>query len=183
MARPSGGTTARRLRHPRHGPRAAACRADEATYYDFDQTGFLSDSERDEDADGLTNWAETRGCMNAKYWAGVYNKETPYYITYAGTQLDVADTDGDGIRDGADDQDHDDVPNVMECSRILACGPGRGRSDGDEAAHRPPWKGFVQPLQPVRAAHQVAYVQAHRPGGRTPWAPFNPQDEYYWIRD
>ena len=34
--------------------------------------------------------------------------------------LDDADTDGDGVLDGADDQDHDDVPNVMECSRVLA---------------------------------------------------------------
>ena len=38
-----------------------------------------------------------------------------YYLDYAGTRLDDADTDGDGMRDGADDQDHDDVPNVMEC--------------------------------------------------------------------
>ncbi len=52
----------------------------EETYYDFDQTGKLSDSERDEDADGLTNWSETRGCMNPVYWSDVYDKETPYYI-------------------------------------------------------------------------------------------------------
>ena len=31
-----------------------------------------------------------------------------------------ADSDGDGVLDGADDQDHDDVPNVMELSRSLA---------------------------------------------------------------
>ena len=32
------------------------------------------------------------------------------------------DTDGDGVRDGADDQDHDDVPNLMETSRMAATG-------------------------------------------------------------
>ena len=31
-----------------------------------------------------------------------------------------ADTDGDGVRDGADDQDHDDIPNIMELSRNAA---------------------------------------------------------------
>ena len=50
-----------------------------------------------------------------------------------------ADTDGDGVRDGADDQDHDDVPNVMELSRIAASGlddrkPGFLCTRG----HRPP---------------------------------------------
>jgi hypothetical protein len=39
---------------------------------------------------------------------------------YAGTRIDDADSDGDGVRDGADDQDHDDLPNLMELSRILA---------------------------------------------------------------
>ena len=43
--------------------------------------------------------------------------ERPYPIAYAGTQVDDADTDGDGVLDGADDQDHDDVPNLMELSR------------------------------------------------------------------
>ena len=39
-------------------------------------------------------------------------------------RLDDEDSDGDGVRDGADDQDHDDVPNVMECSRVRAVGGG-----------------------------------------------------------
>ena len=39
---------------------------------------------------------------------------------YAGTKAFDADTDGDGILDGADDQDFDDVPNIMERSRNMA---------------------------------------------------------------
>ena len=62
--------------------------------------------------------------MTSEYWAQCYaaNKETPYPITYAGIDLTDPDTDGDGIRDGADDQDHDDIPNVMELSRYDASG-------------------------------------------------------------
>jgi hypothetical protein len=41
-------------------------------------------------------------------------------VQYAGTDPANADSDGDGVRDGADDQDHDDVPNVMELSRIAS---------------------------------------------------------------
>ena len=36
-----------------------------------------------------------------------------------------ADTDGDGVLDGADDQDHDDIPNMMELSRYAASRPRR----------------------------------------------------------
>ncbi len=156
--------------------------ADEATYYDFDGTGRLSDAERDEDADGLSNWAETRGCMYRKYWDEIYNKETPYYLNYAGTRLDEADTDGDGIRDGADDQDHDDVPNVMECSRVLASGLNADAADEDEAdAHRP-WKGFVNPFNPCLPHVKSRTCKIIVPAGSA-WAPFNPEDEYYYIWD
>ena len=48
--------------------------------------------------------------------------EAPYPVAYAGTNLVDADTDGDGVRDGADDQDHDDIPNIMELSRNAASG-------------------------------------------------------------
>ena len=122
---------------------------DERDYYDFRRDGFLNDAERDEDADGLTNWWETRGCMTPRYWNGLYDDETPYYLAYAGTALDDADTDGDGMLDGADDQDHDDVPNIMECTRSLAAGGARlrrHRPTTRPAAH--PLEGFVNPFNP-----------------------------------
>jgi hypothetical protein len=92
----------------------------EALHYDLDGSGYLSDEERDEDADGLLNFDENSGRMRADWWTSCYAFEAPYYVTYAGTDLVDPDTDGDGVRDGADDQDHDDVPNVMELSRIAA---------------------------------------------------------------
>jgi hypothetical protein len=92
----------------------------EALHFDLDGNTFLADHERDEDADGMINFDENNGRMQASWWASCYGKETPYYITYTDTDLADSDTDGDGVRDGADDQDHDDFPNVMELSRISA---------------------------------------------------------------
>jgi hypothetical protein len=83
---------------------------------------MLSDDERDEDADGLSNIAEINQRMDPKYWAACYSAEPTYPVSYGGTSPTDADSDGDGIRDGADDQDHDDVPNIMELSRFAASG-------------------------------------------------------------
>jgi hypothetical protein len=91
----------------------------ELYYNDTDGNGFLSDDERDEDADGLTNYQESHGWMLPGHWASCY-EEVPYPIEYAGTDMADADSDGDTVRDGADDQDHDDVPNLHELSRIRA---------------------------------------------------------------
>ena len=126
-------------------------------YFDFDFDGKLSDDERDEDADGLTNYDEATAACTPGYWAACYTKEKPYPIAYAGTDLVDPDTDGDGVRDGADDQDHDDVPNLMELSRNAACGrarrsigcddEGRGRANPTRARAR-------QPVQPLPAVHR-----------------------------
>jgi hypothetical protein len=84
--------------------------------------GWLSDDERDEDADGLSNYDELHGRMQPAYWNSCYTDEPSFHVAYQGTSAVDADTDGDGVLDGADDQDHDDVPNVMELSRIAASG-------------------------------------------------------------
>ena len=102
----------------------------ETYYYDIYQDGYLSDDERDEDADGLTNYDETHGRLTQEYWADCYRIEKPWHIAFANTSHVQADSDGDGVLDGADDQDHDDIPNVMEMSRNAASGlddnePGR----------------------------------------------------------
>lgn len=154
----------------------------EETYYDFDRTGRLSDAERDEDADGLSNWNETRGCMYPRFWEQVYDKETPYYLGYSGTQLDVADTDGDGIRDGADDQDHDDVPNIMECSRVLASGLAADPIDEEQGTPHREWKGFVNPFNPCLPHVKSRTCKVIVPVDNA-WAPFNPEDEYFLIRN
>jgi hypothetical protein len=94
----------------------------ETLYYDYNNDGFLSDDERDEDADGLTNYDELHGRGTPSYWSSCYTVETAFPILYAGTSPTDPDSDGDGVRDGADDQDHDDIPNVDELSRRAASG-------------------------------------------------------------
>jgi hypothetical protein len=96
--------------------------ATELYYNDNDNDGYLSDDERDEDADGLTNYDESHGRMTDPYWESCYADEKPYYVGYTGTNIVDPDTDGDSVRDGADDQDNDDVPNLDELSRMDASG-------------------------------------------------------------
>jgi hypothetical protein len=159
--------------------------AESAEYYNFfDNDAYLNDAERDEDADGLTNWAETRGCMGEgptgqTYWTKLYPDETRYYIDYVGTALDDADTDGDGIRDGADDQDHDDLPNMMECQRSLAAGV----ASYDDPANPPPAHpatGFVNPFNPCLPHINSRTCKKIVPFENA-WAPFNTNDTYWYI--
>src|SRR5262249_9072887 len=64
----------------------------EATYLDThgqsafrNPDGWLSDDERDEDADGLSNWVELGGPMMPGWYEGVYTDEKPFPIKYEGT--------------------------------------------------------------------------------------------------
>jgi hypothetical protein len=154
-----------------------ALNPDEIEYLD-DGDGFLHDAERDEDADGLSNWAETRGCMAPKYWDDLYDKETPYPLQYAGTNHADPDTDGDGVRDGADDQDNDDVPNVMECSRLAAHGPGAVNA----TIGLRPARAMVNPYNPC-LPHQRSRTCRQYVTIGSPWAPYNPDDEYFHIKN
>jgi hypothetical protein len=112
--------------------RSGSVSSKEDLYYDLEPDGFLSDAERDEDADGVTNYDETHGRLNPAYWGGCYSFEQPSPLGYAGTDVTNPDSDGDGIRDGADEQDHDDIPNMMELSRIDASGGLDDREGGQD---------------------------------------------------
>src|SRR3954452_15550039 len=89
-----------------------------AHYHD----GMLDDGERDADGDGLSNWDEANGRMLQSWWTASYKDEKVYPLTYTGTDLTDADTAGDGIKDGADDQDHDGLSNAFELVRPVDCG-------------------------------------------------------------
>ena len=52
--------------------------------YDRDN-GYVSDDERDEDADGLTNYDEDTGRCSPGWWAACYTDEAPFPIRFAGT--------------------------------------------------------------------------------------------------
>ena len=88
------------------------------SYLDFNRNGFLTDNERDADGDGLANVEEIRVMM----WEGHYpagedcGYEYKPVLPRVFLQVDYMnwDTDGDGVWDGNDDQDSDDVSNVDE---------------------------------------------------------------------
>ena len=141
--------------------------------------GYLSDDERDEDADGLTNFDESHGRMLPSYWAGCYSSEKTYPIAYAGTDLTDPDSDGDGIRDGADDQDHDDIPNIMELSRNSASGLNdwdalKGQCVADKNLTNPDGPDPDDKPDPVEQFHHEDLY------GRV--NPFNPCLPYVWSR-
>jgi Bacterial TSP3 repeat len=150
----------------------------EQGYYDFDSDGKLSDDERDEDADGLTNYDETHGRMLPTYWGGCYAREAQYPVAYAGTDPVDADTDGDGVRDGADDQDHDDLPNVAELSRNAASGHliVNSCSDKNAATHSPD-PGRVNPFNPCLPDANARTCVRHPGLGGAP-APFDDSDYF-----
>lgn len=161
---------------------AAGYATSEVHYYDYDSDGFLSDDERDEDADGLTNFDEIRSRMTSEYWVACYAGEKPFPIVYAGTFAMDPDSDGDGVRDGADDQDHDDIPNLMEMSRLAAsglwdaapgftCKPAEGLPSPPDT-HHPDAYGRVNPYNPCLPASWSRTCPRHRDFAGDP-APFD----------
>jgi hypothetical protein len=152
----------------------------EEYYFDFDLDGKLSDDERDEDADGLTNYDEATGRNTSGYWAACYKSEKPYPITYAGTDLVDPDSDGDNVRDGADDQDHDDVPNVMELNRWAAAYPRSGAGDcgkDNGVVNVLPVHGRVNPYNPCLPYVDSRTCERH-PAIENPYAPFDGSPNY-----
>ena len=145
----------------------------ERSYFDYDSDTKLSDDERDEDADGLTNFDESHGRLVPGYWGGCYATEISYPVAYSGTNIVDPDTDGDGVRDGADDQDHDDIPNLAEMSRNAASGHTivNGCSDED-AVELTPDAGRVNPFNPCLPNASARTCLRHPGFGGAP-APFD----------
>lgn len=121
-------------------------------YWNLDGDLYVSDDERDEDGDGLVNYHEVAGPMSPDWWEACYSEEAPYPIKYAGTKAYDADSDGDGILDGADDQDFDGVPNAMELSRHMAANRPAPRIQCDAQAvgydTTVPRQALVNPFNP-----------------------------------
>ena len=91
---------------------------------DMDGNGILDDGEQDADADHLSNWDEAHGRMTPDWWKSAHDgsdggqKETPYpLVEYPATDMLDQDSDGDGVIDGLDDQDHDGLTNQFEVAR------------------------------------------------------------------
>ena len=85
---------------------------------DIDGDGKLTDDERDADGDGLSNVVEYKFRGIFSWWVNAIVAEKPYtWTTFRELDPAVADTDGDGVLDGADDQDHDGYDNFSEMER------------------------------------------------------------------
>jgi hypothetical protein len=138
-------------------------------YMDMNGDGLLTDDERDADGDGLGNWDESHGRMTPEWWVamfdgsnGGYTKETPYTVTFAAPSMLDPDSDGDGVLDGADDQDFDGLTNAFEIERApnwdktyIAIGFRRVNWDGvaphmDNAGFPPRYYSRTQPFNPCK---------------------------------
>jgi hypothetical protein len=163
---------------------------DDTTSFDEDGDLYISDDERDEDADGLSNADESHSRMLPQYWSTCYAMEGQYPIQYSGTDLADPDTDGDGVRDGADDQDHDDFPNIMELSRSAASGAFDGKREcipPDEPVgaptpyiHHPNLYGQVDPYSPCLPATWSRTCERHAELGKE-MAPFDTSPSWYSL--
>jgi hypothetical protein len=84
---------------------------------DLDHDGNLTDDERDADNDGLSNIVEYSFTGTQEWWtnANGVKDEKPYsWRTFADPSPVDSDSDGDGVLDGADDQDVDGYDNFTE---------------------------------------------------------------------
>jgi hypothetical protein len=82
--------------------------------------GGVRDDDRDIDGDGLTNFWEAHGPLSGQtWWTKWYDQEKPYRTAnlFLGTDWLDADSDGDGVPDGQDDQDFDGYDNAFEATR------------------------------------------------------------------
>jgi len=83
---------------------------------DLDHDGNLTDDERDADTDGLSNMVEYNTTGTQNWWEkGPYKDEKKYFWrSFADPSPIDPDSDGDGVLDGADDQDADGYDNYTE---------------------------------------------------------------------
>lgn len=115
--------------------------------FDNNGDGTLSDNEKDVDQDGLANDVEANSSLSDPKWWDVWvNQESvkcfPEYVetpypgpAYLGLDFVDPDSDGDGLKDGPDDIDHDGFTNAQEqrrpgnwCSTYISVGhPGTDR--------------------------------------------------------
>jgi IPT/TIG domain-containing protein len=159
---------------------------DAATAGSHYNDGMLDDGERDADGDNLSNWDEFNGSMNQSWWTEQYKDEKEYPLTYSGTQATDPDTDGDGVLDGDDDQDHDGLSNAFEVRRpwnwsltyISVNGDTPHDGTDGQPNYQPNAYARVQPFNPCKPVYSET-CHRHPPFGYyngEDWAGLNPAD-------
>jgi len=96
------------------------------SWFNYSGQPFLTDDEKDIDGDGLSNYDEAHGPLSGPDWwlqDAISKNDGTYYIPYVGTNWLDRDSDGDGLPDGADDQDHDGYTNIEEEYGLYIAGP------------------------------------------------------------
>jgi hypothetical protein len=141
---------------------------------DMNDDNELWDDERDADGDGLGNWDEQHGRMTEAWWPAQHDgliepKESKYpdldFLDNEDTAPTLnafadADMDGDGVLDGADDNDRDGLSNQFEVRRP---------DDWDADAFGPPAPGpntwaYVNPFNPCKP-YNSERCHSHPPFG------------------
>jgi hypothetical protein len=135
-------------------------------WLDINRDGVLSDDERDVDNDGLSNWVELHGPGTAAWWTKIWKDEKPYTVAYPELDWLDPDTDGDGIPDGQDDQDHDDVTNIQETVGDRAV----PASDFFGLRARDVW---IQPYNPCLPNYRSRSCAKHPPPPDESFPPFD----------
>jgi len=131
---------------------------------------YLRDDEKDIDGDGLSNYTEQHGPLLAQSWWLTYvPKAGNFPIPYAGTNWLDRDSDGDGIPDGADDQDHDGYTNIEESLPI-----GDPKDDVNQARSVWAWPAADEPAGVSNRHPNIDAFNPCLPNSLSPTCPRHP---------
>jgi hypothetical protein len=125
---------------------------------DLNHDGDLTDDERDADNDGLSNEVEYNMTGTQNWWEkGPYKNEPKYsWRVFADPSPVDPDSDGDGVLDGADDQDVDGYDNYTEME-LARWGSGL----------------FVNPYNPCLPNPYALTCSRYRPLEGNPYPPWD----------
>ncbi len=172
-------------------------------YLDLDRDGNLTDDERDFDGDGLSNMVEFNYTGTQAWWktidwhykphgpaaTGAVSYVEPPYEQRAFSDPDAVDpdSDGDGILDGADDQDNDGWSNFVEMQlararsgyRVQPFNPCLPDPHARVCSRWIPSEGTRFP--PYDIVDSVTNATSGMPGDAIPFAWYAPVDYQDWV--